>query len=116
MPVRTLLATMIEQHANLVKHTEEMLRVKRQVPVENQSDEVRDRTEGEIIAHVNGASGFLETVLVKSGNYEGYAYVAPPIMHGDGEIEWRRLVADTGRMIEDTPGYAEWRRFYYLQS
>ena len=97
-----LARVIMERHAAQIAHTEELLRVKREVPVENQADHVRAKTEAEIVAFTNGYSACLEQVMHEFNCYAGFHWFGPKDADGG-----RRVVSS------ESPDYLEWRRLYY---
>ena len=106
-----LARAIMERQPEVIAHLEEMLRVKRTVAVENQAPHVRDRTEAEMVAFVNGYSACLEAVMHEFNCYAGFQNYGPPRpLHGDNGA----LVGTSRAAIGPShPDYLEWRKLYY---
>lgn len=91
----------------VIEHCEEMLRVKRTVAVENQADHVRDRSEAEMVAFVNGFNACLEAVMHEFNCYAGFHNYGP--MQGTDP----RLGTARHQVAPGHPDYLEWRKLYY---
>lgn len=94
----------IEQYAEALAHTEELIRVKATVPVENQADHVRNGTPELWIARLEGQSVMLEHLLHRSNCYHGFFYVT----------ERKRQDETRYAIGTDHPDFAEWRRDYII--
>ncbi len=117
-----LAEVLMVRHEELLTHLEEKLRVKRTVPVENQADHIRDATEAEMIARMDGYNACLEDVMAAFKCYAGYSYAGPTRI--DPATGWKsRSLFDSGEAAEadqfyktditKAPRFAEWRRMYY---
>lgn len=102
-----LAEVIMKRHPEVIAHLEEMLRVKRTVPVESQAEHVRDRTEAEMVAFVNGYSACLEAVMHEFNCYAGFHNYGPP-------VTTEKHLGTTRYQVPPThPDYLEWRRLYY---
>lgn len=90
----------------VIERLEEMLRVKGAVPTENQGEHIRDKTEAEMIAFVNGYAACLERIMCEFNCYVGFQYYGPQTAHADG-IKSRHVITKA------STDFAEWRRLYY---
>lgn len=104
-----LARVIMERQPQVIAHLEEMLRVKRTVAPENQAPHVRDRTEAEMVAFVDGVNACLEMVMHEFGCYAGFHNYGP-LKHHEPAPQ-----AGTSRSAVGPthPDYLEWRKLYY---
>jgi hypothetical protein len=107
-----LAEVIMHRHAEVIAHAEEKIRVKRTVPLENQAEHVRNASEEEIVAFVEGYSACLETVMHAFNCYAGFHHYGPqkpaePIPVTGSPIMVRR------QTTQGQPDYQPWRRLYY---
>lgn len=99
---KALAAVVITRHRLQIEHTEELLRVKRTVPVENQADHVKRLTEEQIVARMEGYNTCLEDAMHESNCYAGFHNYGPK------QADGARYQVPPGS--ED---FLDWRRIYY---
>ena len=106
------LVELISRHMDAVYHLDELLRVKRTVRPENQGAHIREKTEAELIAHLQGKTAMLEDALFCYGCYGGFCYRGPKKMV-------RLPNCDTFIMSDvidpKHPDFQEWRRDYFTR-
>lgn len=104
-----LAEVIMHRQPEVIAHCEEMLRVKRTQPVESQADHVRNRTEAEMVAFVNGFNACLEVVMHEFNCYAGFHNYGPPVPGSAafGELPARYSVPP------GHPDFLEWRKLYY---
>lgn len=104
----------MDRHNAMIEMTEERLRVKREVPVENQADHIRNTTEAEMVARMEGYSSCLEDTMHEFNCYGGFHYCGPVV-----KIPLREpgSIPSTVRysVAEGHPDYLPWRRLYYTR-
>lgn len=117
-----LARVIMERHAAVIDHLDEMLHIKRTLPVDQQAPHIRDRTEAEMVAYVDGFNACLEAAMHEFNCYAGFSYAGPvridPV-HGhqsrdlfnNSEAREAQEYYQTG--IEKAPRFAGWRRVYY---
>lgn len=117
-----LAQVLMKRHEELLDHLEEMLRVKHEVPVENQASHIRDRTEAEMIARMDGYNACLEDVMRAFNCYAGFSYAGPTRIDPATGYKSRSLFDSTEAAEADSyyktditkaPRFAEWRRLYF---
>lgn len=104
-----LARVIMDRQPEVIAHCEEMLRVKRTFAPENQAPHVRDRTEAEMVAFVNGVNACLEMVMHEFGCYAGFHNYGPLKRNAPGSE------GGTSRSAVGPadPDYLEWRKLYY---
>lgn len=107
------LLKMIEWQTNFMNHTDEQIRVKLEVPVENQADHIREKTVEQMIGRAEGVNTLLEHALMDWGCWAGFQYVGKPkrVYNEDSSFTVQHTVVG-----HTHPEYAEWRRIYYTRS
>ena len=110
-----LARVIMERQPEVIAHLEEMLRVKRTVAVENQAPHVRDRTEAEMVAFVNGFSACLEAVMHEFNCYAGFHNYGPVVKDVAQSLGNTPALVSHSRhsVAPGHPDYLEWRRLYY---
>lgn len=101
----------IERHEAYIEWIEEVLRVKRTVPVEDQAKHVREKSEEYWIGLAHGASSMLEAMLHEFGCYAGFQHMSEKRTqrNQDGTVStWREAVGP------DHPEYTSWRVRYFM--
>ena len=103
-----LARVIMERHAATIEHVESNLNVKRKYP-SAQAQWLKDKTEAEIIAWMNGYSACLEEVMFEFNCYAGFQHVGPKTTENsiDGKSYSRDVIDRTH------PEFEEWRRSYY---
>ncbi len=96
----------LDRFENQLKHFEEILRIKREVPVENQAAHVRDRGEDYWLGRIEGAVAQVEDALFDNKCYHGFGYI-------DSKGNW--LTMDGLNRITEHPEFKEWRRRYFTK-
>ncbi len=102
---KSVVALMANQQA-LMDHITEVLRVKRETPIEYQASHVRDKSEEYYIGLADGTNSMLENALHQHKCYAGFFYMGVTKKNWDGSSHCQ----STGPGKSD---YAEWRRMYY---
>ena len=97
-------ASLVEILANqqrAVAYTTESLYVKANIPIENQSELIRNASKESIIAFMEGMNAMLEQVLTQFNCYVGFYYQK-----------------SSGLRLNDisSPDFAEWRRNYLVRT
>lgn len=105
-----LARVIMERQPEIIAHCEEMMRVKRTLPLDCQADHVKNRTEAEMVAFVNGYNACLEAVMHEFNCYAGFQNYGPlRVIKREGQPD---CTARTG-LGPDHPDYLEWRKMYY---
>jgi len=97
---------LMEYQQGVMSHVTEILRVKNDVPIENQTSYIREKSEDYWVGLADGANAMLEEALRRANCYAGFQNQAekPVVLEsGDSFIPWTR---------PDSPDYAGWRRQY----
>lgn len=104
-----LARVIMERQPEVIAHLEEMLRVKRTLPLDCQADHVKNRSEEEMVAFVNGFNACLEAVMHEFNCYAGFQNFGPRTTANslDGVSLSRTSVGPKD------PDYLEWRKLYY---
>lgn len=100
------LLALIERHQGTMRHIDEVLRVKRMVPVENQANHIREKSEDYWIGLAHGHSAMLETALFEHNCYAGFHYVGSTPVVLDEDTSFLPSVG------LEHPEYAAWRVSY----
>lgn len=110
-----LARVIMERHPQVIEHLEEMLRVKRTLPADQQADHVRNKTEAEMVAWVEGFSACLEAVMHEFNCYAGFHNYGPKQFVPPVDLSVPATQRPTYRQIVPSrhPDYLEWRRLYY---
>ena len=95
----------LDRFENQLKHFEEILRIKREVPVENQAAHVRDRGEDYWLGRIEGAVAQVEDALFDNKCYHGFMYIDSKGMP----------LSLNGQRITEHPEFKEWRRRYFTK-
>ena len=95
----------LDRFENQLKHFEEILRIKREVPVENQAAHVRDRGEDYWLGRIEGAVAQVEDALFDNKCYHGFMYIDSKGMP----------LTLNGQHITEHPEFKEWRRRYFTK-
>lgn len=109
---KELARVIMERYVAMIEMTEERIRVKREVPVENQADHIRNTTEAEMVARMEGYSSCLEDTMHEFNCYGGFHNYGPKVQHvEDGKIVY------SGRhsVSEKDADYLPWRKLYYTR-
>jgi len=108
-----LLAVMIERQENTMLHVARCLWVKANLPLENQAEWLRNKTEAYYIGMADGVNNMLEDALHSSKEYKGFHYI-----HFTGACkvgtpaEW--VIRNDGNDdITKEPNFREWCRSYH---
>ena len=96
----------LDRFENQLKHFEEILRIKREVPVKNQAAHVRDRSEDYWLGRIEGVVAQVEDALFDNKCYHGFGYI-------DSKGNW--LTMDGLNRITEHPEFKEWRRRYFTK-
>lgn len=102
-----LAEVIMTRQPEVIAHLEEMLRVKRTVPAENQAPHVRDRSEAEMAAFVNGFNACLEVVMHEFNCYAGFHNYGLP------KTSEKHLGTARHQVAPGDPEFEEWRKLYY---
>lgn len=98
---------LIDRHIEYLNYIDGILNVKRDVPLENQAEHVKSKSEEYWEGLADGANVMLENVLHAHHCYAGFMYVSPKIFD-EGLPHWR------GVGPQD-PLYKGWRRHYFTK-
>lgn len=99
---------LLSRHQQQMDHVEEVLRVKRTVPLENQAEHVKSRSEDYWIGIAHGASNMLESVLHEYKCYAGFHHVGPKTtLDGEPFHPWVNM---------GHPDYTSWRVSYHTKA
>lgn len=107
------LRALIQNQAHFMNHTDELIRVKLEVPVENQAEHVRKGTVEQFIARAEGVNLLLERALCDWGCYAGFMYLGKPVRVRDEGSGFTIRHESVGT---DHPEFQEWRRCYFTRS
>lgn len=99
---------LMENQQDMIVYVTEILRVKRTVPLENQANHVKSKSEEYWIGLADGVNAMLENALFAAKCYAGFSYMGIPKQMPDGSIS-------TEMVGPDHPEYAGWRRMYYTK-
>lgn len=110
-----LARVIMERQPDVIAHLEEMLRVKRTYPADQQADHVRNRTEAEMVAFVNGYNACLEAVMHEFNCYAGFHNYGPVVKNVAAVLgNSPALVSQSRHSVAPShPDYLEWRKLYY---
>jgi hypothetical protein len=98
--------SLMERQQRTMRHVDDVLSAKRNIPLENQSSWIKDKPEEYWIGLADGVNMMLEEALHRSNCYAGFQYQSDkPLISSDGS-EWYPY---TRHENED---YAGWRRVY----
>lgn len=97
---------LLERFEEKMVHFEEILRVKANLPVENQADHVRNNSFDYYYGMIQGSVSSMEEVLHEFGCYHGFFYVGPDRFS---------LIHVAGQKIQDNPDYRDWRIMFYTR-
>ena len=104
-----LILDMMKRQQVLMRHVDEVLRVKRTVPLENQMTHVREKSEDYWIGLADGHNTMLENMMLEYNCYAGFQNqgCTPVVLEsGDSFYPW---------VDRDDPEYAGWRRVYFAR-
>jgi len=94
-----------------IAYVTDALRVKRTVPVENQADWVRERSEDYFKGMARGANTMLESVLSKFNCYAGFSYFGTTLtVFKTASLSFYPSIGP------DHPEYEDWRVVYAVRS
>ena len=95
---------LLESYETRMVHLEEMLRVKKTVPVENQSSFIRENSEEYFMGMIQGVVSMMDSVLHEFNCYHGFYYVG---------ADRKPLEHVVGQKIQENPEYRDWRISFY---
>ena len=99
---------MLERHQGAINYIDEVIRVKKFVPVENQAEHVRSKSVEYWIGRADGANAMMEDALFSAGCYNGYSYVdRQETING---LTFNPCIGTSH------PEFVEWRREYHRRS
>lgn len=101
-------AAMIANQEMMMDYISDIMRVKRDVPIEYQANHVSSRSEDYWIGLADGVNSMLEYAMHKANCYAGFSYMGEPKKVPDGTMSSQST----------RPGnadYAGWRRMYYTK-
>jgi hypothetical protein len=96
---------LMERQELILRHVDEVLRVKATVPVESQADHVREKSADYYVGLADGANTMLEEAMHRAGCYAGFMYVS--------ESKGQSYCIVRSEVRPDHPEFAEWRRVYF---
>lgn len=106
----------IADYDRAVEYTEELIRVKTTIPVENQAQHVRDGSPEVWIARLEGQWVMLESMLHRAHCYAGFQYLGPKVyqlIEGSAPPQYISVRYSIGC---DHPDFAPWRRTYFTKN
>jgi hypothetical protein len=101
-----LARVIMERYPAQIAHLENKLHIKRTVPVECQSDHIKEQTEAEMVAFLRGYQTCLEDAMHEAKCYAGFNNYGPQEVHAGGHTARTQV-------REGDPDFIEWRRLYY---
>jgi hypothetical protein len=103
------LIALLDRQQGVMRHVDEVLRVKRTAALENQAAHVREKPEDYWIGLAHGANNMVEAVLHEHNCYAGFYYQGLTPVKGAGVDDF------LPRVGYDDPEYAAWRVKYMVR-
>lgn len=100
---------LIERHQEQMLYVVDILRVKRNLPLENQMDWVKEKSEEYWIGLARGFSSALEDILHNANCYAGFGHLSTTISHDQNGKQFLKPVHP------NDPDYADWCVSYYVK-